>query len=171
MNRIIFTTLLLVLFGLSAKAQETYLKEFQQKWANAKDYTLELAQSMPDEHYDFKPTEEQMSFKEQLLHMTSNMVWLSSSYLGGEKLEADLKSTDYTKAEVIDMMTTAFDNAAAAVKDFPVADMETEVKFFAGPMSKRQIMVLMNDHIVHHRGQIIVYARLKGIQPPRFRGW
>lgn len=160
-----------LLLCLSAKAQETYLQEFQQKWANAKDYTLELARAMPEEYYDFKPTEEQMTFKRQLLHTTSNIVWLTSDYLHGEKLEADLKSDAYSKAEVIDLLEQAFDNAAAAVKAFPVEELTTKVKFFAGPMSKRQIMVLLNDHVVHHRGQMIVYARLKGVEPPRFRGW
>lgn len=170
MTRLIVVTVSLLLC-LSAKAQESYLQEFQQKWANAKAYTLELARAMPEEYYEFKPTEEQMTFKRQLLHTTSNIVWLTSDYLDGKKLEADLKSNEYTKTEVIDLLEQAFDNAAAAVKNFPVAELTTEVKFFAGPMSKRQIIVLMNDHVVHHRGQMIVYARLKGVEPPRFRGW
>lgn len=171
MNRFTLIFSFVFFICLSAKAQDAYLLEFQQKWANAKNYTLELARSMPEEHYDFQPTEEQMSFKRQLLHTASNMVWLTSAYLGGQKLEADLRSDDYNKAEVIALLEQAFDNAAAAVKNFPKEDLDIAVKFFAGPMSKRQIMVLMNDHVVHHRGQMIVYARLKGVKPPKFRGW
>lgn len=170
MKQLILTITFLSI-AIASWSQANYLTEFEQKWANAKAYTLELAESMPESDYDYSPTEEQMSFKNQLLHITSNMVWLTSSYLGGEKLEADLKNEDYSKAEVIKILTDGFDLAAAAVKAFPVEDLETEVKFFAGPMSKRQIMVLMNDHVVHHRGQIIVYARLKGVKPPKFRGW
>lgn len=164
-------TIAFLSIAIASWSQSSYLKEFEQKWANAKAYTLELAESMPESDYDYSPTEEQMSFKSQLLHITSNMVWLTSSYLEGEKLSADLKNEDYSKAEVIKILTDAFDLAAAAVEAFPAEDLETEVKFFAGPMSKRQIMVLMNDHVVHHRGQIIVYARLKGVKPPKFRGW
>lgn len=167
------TSLTIVLLSISIMAwsQANYLLEFEQKWANAKAYTLELAESMPEPAYDYSPTEAQMSFKKQLLHITSNMVWLTSSYLGGEKLAADLEQSDYSKAEVIKILTDAFDLAAQAAKALSEEDLETEVKFFAGPMSKRQIMVLMNDHVVHHRGQIIVYARLKGVKPPKFRGW
>ncbi|MEM6379627.1 MAG: DinB family protein [Bacteroidota bacterium] len=170
MKQFILSTAFLLMTMISW-SQASYLTEFKQKWANAKDFTLELAESMPESSYDYSPTEDQMSFKEQLLHITGNMVWLTSSYLGGEKLEADLKKEGYTKAEVLKILTDAFDLAAEAVENFPVEDLETEVKFFAGPMSKRQIMVLMNDHVVHHRGQIIIYARMKGIKPPRFRGW
>ena len=35
---------------------------------------------MPKENYDFKPTERQMSFKEQLIHINENMEWLSTTY-------------------------------------------------------------------------------------------
>jgi hypothetical protein len=38
------------------------------------EYTLELAASLPEEWYDFKPTEEQMSFRQQLIHSMKNML-------------------------------------------------------------------------------------------------
>ena len=163
--------LLACTFTTFLHSQATYLKEYQQKWANNKAYTLELAEAMPEEFYTYRPSEEQRTFQEQLLHIVSNMTWLSSSYLGGVKVEADLKKKDYTKAEVIDIMTKAFELAGDAIEKLPAEELETIVKFFAGPMSKRQIMVLMNDHLVHHRGQVITYARLKGVKPPSYRGW
>jgi len=166
-------TLLLIActFTTFLSSQTSYLKEYQQKWANNKAYTLELATAMPEEFYTYRPSEEQRTFQEQLLHIVGNMTWLTSSYLGGTKVAADLKQKDYTKAEVIEIMTKGFDLAAEAIEQLPVEELETTVKFFAGPMSKRQIMVLMNDHLVHHRGQVITYARLKGVKPPSYRGW
>lgn len=169
--RSLIATLALALMVFPVLAQESFLTEFQQKWKNAMDYTVELAESMPAEAYDFKPTEEQMTFTEQLLHMCNNMAWLSSSYLGGTRPEADLQKTDYSKAEMLEILREHFSAAATAVADFPAEQLEEEVSFFAGPMSKRQILILMNDHVTHHRGQLIVYARLKGVKPPRFRGW
>lgn len=151
--------------------QASYLEEYKQKWSNNKDYLLELAESMPEENYDFAPVPEQMTFREQLLHILNNMTWLTSSYLGGKRVEADLKKKDYSKAEVIELLTQGFDLAADAVSNLPVDELESKVEFFAGPMTKRQILVLMNDHLIHHRGQIITYARLKGIKAPRYRGW
>ncbi len=168
-----YLTLLLFAFTFttSLSGQANYLKEYQQKWANNKAYTLELAEAMPEEFYTYRPSEEQRTFQEQLLHIVGNMTWLTSSYLGGTKVAADLKKKDYKKAEVIAIMTSAFDLAAEATAKLPVEELETTVDFFAGPMSKRQIMVLMNDHLVHHRGQVITYARLKGVKPPSYRGW
>ncbi len=150
---------------------DTYLDDFKQKWQNATEYTLELAEAMPAEHYDFKPTEEQMTFGEQMIHLTANANWLTSSYLGGEKVDQPLRGQSYNKEETIAIMKQAFQNAAVAIAQLEEDELTEVVDFFAGPMRKRQILTLLNDHLTHHRGQAIVYARLKGIQPPSYRGW
>jgi uncharacterized damage-inducible protein DinB len=32
-------------------------------------------------------------------------------------------------------------------------------------------MNLLQDHITHHRDQLLVYLNFKGITPPEFSGW
>ena len=171
MNKTILLSCWALLMGSTLFAQNPLLKEYEQKWTNAKKSTLELATSMPEEHFNFKPTEEQMTFKSQLLHMVGNMNWLCSSYLGGEKIDADLKNTEYSKAEVLSILEKGFDLSLNAVKNLSTEQLEEKVEFFAGEMSKRQILTLMNDHLTHHRGQAIIYLRLKGVKPPRYVGW
>lgn len=29
----------------------------------------------------------------------------------------------------------------------------------------------MDNHLAHHRGQMIIYLRLQGIKPPAYTGW
>ncbi|MGK0251702.1 MAG: putative damage-inducible protein DinB, partial [Gammaproteobacteria bacterium] len=45
------------------------------------------------------------------------------------------------------------------------------VEFFAGPKSRMQILNLLQDHVTHHRGQLIVYLNLNSIEPPQYSGW
>lgn len=151
--------------------QQGYLLEFQQKWENAAAYTLELAELMPDTLYDFQPTGDQMTFREQLLHMVGNMAWLSSSYLHGQRPDRDLRSQDYGKEDMLAILREGFELAGKAAAELPAAALEEKVEFFAGPMTRRQILTLMNDHATHHRAQLIVYLRLNGLQPPKYRGW
>jgi uncharacterized damage-inducible protein DinB len=40
-----------------------------------------------------------------------------------------------------------------------------------GSSTKNRILNLMDNHLAHHRGQMIVYLRLKGIEPPSYVGW
>lgn len=164
---------LFLLMSLSSvvTAQDAFIEEFQQKWKNAAAYTIEMAEMMPADKYNYKPTDDTRTFEEQLMHMMSNMIWLSSSYLSEDNFGRDLKKKEYTKAEIIALLKETTNFAANTVASLSAQDLEKEVDFFAGPMSKRQIMILMNDHLTHHRGQIIVYLRMNGLKPPRYRGW
>lgn len=155
----------------SSFAQSGYLVEFLQKWQNAADYTIEAAEAMPEDRYGYKPTEVEMTFGKQLMHIMSNMTWLSRDYLESGKFEHDLKREDLTKGEIIALLKQAFDHAAKAAAALTPEQLEEKVTFFAGPMTKRQILTLMNDHLTHHRGQLVVYLRLNGVQPPKYRGW
>lgn len=173
-----YTFLLLAigtLLNANAQSDKTYLAEIQTKWANAKVYTLAVADLMPAEHYDFRPVADEMPFAEQMVHLSSNMVWLSSSYLSSEKPPFTAKEiatfSTKSKAEIRGVMEQSLDYAMNAVKNLPPDQLNESVKFFSGPMTKRQIIMLMNDHLTHHRAQSIVYLRLNSITPPKYVGW
>ncbi|NRB64067.1 MAG: DinB family protein [Saprospiraceae bacterium] len=155
----------------TTEAQDFFTEDVILKWTNAMDYTLELAEAMPAEKYDFKPTEEQLTFQEQLLHMAQNVAWLTSSYLDGEKVDVDRQMKGSSKAEVMVVLRKSLETARATLQTLDTATLDDEISFFAGPMRRRRIIFLLFDHLTHHRGQAVVYARLQGIKPPRYRGW
>lgn len=171
MRSIVVVSLFAAFGSTPAIGQQGFLKEFAQKWGNATEYTLEVVRTMPSSAYDYAPTEEQMTFGEQILHLLGNMSWLSSEYLGGQPVEFDRERKDYTKADLVGLLQDGFQQSAAAVAALSEEDLDEVVEFFAGPMTKRQILVLMNDHLTHHRAQLIVYARLNGVAAPRYLGW
>ncbi|TVQ43024.1 MAG: DinB family protein [Saprospirales bacterium] len=166
----IFSFCLLYLFScINLSAQ--YLNEVITKWENATSYTLDIADLMPAEHYEYRPTPEIMSFAEQLLHMTANMNWLGNSYLNANSHSVSELDSVSGKEDILTVLNEGFENAVMAFKNISIEELDDEVEFFAGPMTKRQIIHLMNDHLTHHRGQLIIYLRMKGIKPPRYVGW
>jgi uncharacterized damage-inducible protein DinB len=152
-------------------AQNEIIPTFLEKWQNSKTYLIEIAQSMPEDKYNFKPTEREMTFGAQLLHIKGNMDWLSASYFTTEKFDKKVDENNYSKAEIIAMLEKSFDDVYAIIKNTDPDVLNEEVAFFAGPKSKLQILNLLQDHVSHHRGQIIVYLNLNGIKPPKYVGW
>ena len=129
---------------------------------------------MPENQYGFKPVADEMSFRAQLLHMCQNVSWLTSTHLTTQPSpfsEGTLKDTEQSKAAVEQLITQAFDYAITSVRAFDAGKLDEKVPFFAGPLSKRQILNLLNDHQAHHRGQLVVYLRLNGVKPPAYVGW
>ena len=144
---------------------------FLEKWENSKNYLLEIAEAMPEGAYDFKPTERQMSFRKQLLHIKGNMEWLSTTYFTETEYEKTEAILPKTKAETIAELKTAFKSVIQIIEKTPDEELKDTVEFFAGPKSKLQILNLLQDHLTHHRGQLIVYLNLNNIEPPKYIGW
>lgn len=164
-----FTVLCCAIFGCSAYGQSFDMKSaFIEKWDNSKGYLIEVARAMPQDQYQFKPTVKQMTFEEQLRHIHSNITWLGSSYFDTKSVK--LKD-DLSKDELIAALENSFEVVATAAQNTPVNDLKTEVSFFAGPKSKLQILNLLQDHVTHHRGQLIVYLNLCEVTPPAYSGW
>ncbi|WP_298424258.1 DinB family protein [uncultured Kordia sp.] len=162
--------LIIIFVSTFAKAQDTPISAFLEKWENSKNYLIEMAEAMPEDKYDFKPTDRQKSFKEQLLHIKGNMDWLSTTYFSEDKKDVS-KKTYTTKAEIILALKEAFNNTANIIKNTSADELKKVVEFFAGPKTKLQILNLLQDHVTHHRGQIIVYLNLNEVKPPKYRGW
>lgn len=129
---------------------------------------------MPEANYSFKPTTGEMSFGEQLIHLSSNLGWLSSSYLlvkGEENPVTKLDTKVQKKEEIIQVLNKVYDYAISTLQNFNPATLADPVTFFAGPMNKLQVINLINDHQTHHRAQMLVYLRLNEIKPPDYVGW
>lgn len=168
-----FFTLFFTIFSFDSSSQtnDSLLNQLSRKWINAKNYTLKLAELMPEEAYHYKPIAEIMSFKQQLIHMANNMQWLSSAYLFTEKSKVNKDTSTMDKAAVLAYISDMYDRALPAHYSLSEVQLNEVVSFFAGPMARRQILVLMHDHQTHHAGQLILYLRLKGIKPPEYVGW
>ncbi|MBC8755236.1 DinB family protein [Kordia sp. YSTF-M3] len=162
---------IVILASAFAKAQDTPISAFLEKWENSKNYLLEMAAAMPEDKYDYKPTERQKTFRDQLLHIKSNMDWLSGRYFEKDETKERKEETYTTKAEVMKAITEGFDNTAKIIKTATPEELKDMVPFFAGQKTKLQILNLLQDHVTHHRGQLIVYLNLNGIKPPKYRGW
>jgi uncharacterized damage-inducible protein DinB len=167
-----FTLLIAIFISVTSFSQQaTPKKAFLEKWDNSRDYLIAMAELMPEEFYAFKPTERQLSFKEQLLHIKGNIDWLSGTYFSAEEYKQVKTDPAISKEETIKLLTDAFNSSSEIIKVATKEELQETVEFFAGPKSKLQILNLLQDHVTHHRGQLIVYLNLKDLEPPKYVGW
>lgn len=169
----LFAGIIALITAATAQTTDHLLLEAAiRKMQHSKEYTLNIARLMPEEKYTYCPTAAEMTFGEQLIHISSNLGWLSSAYLGGgEKPVTAAMKKARGKDEIIQVVNNTYAYAIQVLEKFPMAQLKDTVSFFAGPMNKLQIINLLNDHQTHHRGQLLVYLRLNGIKPPDYVGW
>jgi uncharacterized damage-inducible protein DinB len=158
-------------FALSALAADTPAPKhsdiFASHWKTAGDYTLAIAEQMPAESYGFKPVPEQMSFAEQLVHIAeANMYFFST--VTGDKATLE-KPAVLDKDSVVKFVHASFDWAGAELAKVTPEQMQKAFPMEGQQMSGHEVLMLAWDHTTHHRGQLIVYLRLKGIKPTDYK--
>ncbi|EIM78426.1 DinB family protein [Nitritalea halalkaliphila LW7] len=146
------------------------MEEFVKKWDNGLAFTLETIDAMPDDLLDYKPHASAMSFKEQVAHSATSIVWIAKNTLDGPEPDFDTSATPANKAELKALVEASYAYGKNLVASLSPEDLETQVESFAGTVTKRQLLALMDDHATHHRGAAIAYIRANGIEPPRYRG-
>jgi uncharacterized damage-inducible protein DinB len=168
--RVTAISILIVPVLLAADAELLPKDDFIRQWEISKQFTLEVAAKMPAEHYTFKPTQEQMTFGAQLVHIAASLEYRFTELRGQKPDLAHLKQIK-TKEEVIAAVTKAYDFTIATVRTITPEQLNRKFKvdWVGRPESDgRNMMMNMLVHAAHHRAQIEVYLRLKGIAPPAY---
>jgi uncharacterized damage-inducible protein DinB len=153
--------------------QNDFIKEYLERLENSKKYLILVAETMPEDKYEFKATSESMSFAENLMHIGRAMDWHSQSLMGGREArdwntDSELKVDNKSKKEMIATIDKTFDKTIEFISNFDINRLEERLDYFGSNRTKRQVLLLLADHITHHRAQMLVYMRLNGLKPPRY---
>ena len=170
-------TLTLILFSTTTSPlfaqQNSFIKDYLERLENSRKYLILVAETMPEDKYDFKASPESLTFAENLLHIGYAADWHSQSLLGGRasrdwKTDTIFKVANKSKKEMIALINTTFDATIKLITQFDTTKLDDELDYFGLNRTKRQILLLLADHITHHRAQMLVYMRLNGLVPPRY---
>ena len=158
----------------SLMAQEnSFIKDYLVRLENSRKYLILVAETMPEKQYNYKASPESLSFAENLMHIGYAIDWHSQSLLGERasrdwKTDTIFKVANKSKVKMLSTINKTFDEAITLIKQFDISKFNDELDYFGLKRTKRQIFLLLADHITHHRGQMLVYLRLNGLVPPRY---
>ncbi|MEX0884518.1 MAG: DinB family protein [Cyclobacteriaceae bacterium] len=171
-KNVLLAFFLLTLSSVSLFSQEDpFLHDFLERWENSKLYLLDMAEAMPEMYFHTKPNTEVMSFAEQLMHISVVLDWHAFSKFDGreEGIRWDeFNVGDQSKEELIGKTAREFDRAADLIRNFDPKRLDEKGSYAKFSRTRRQFLLLLADHVSHHRGQMVVYLRLKGVKPPNY---
>jgi len=131
--------------------------------------TLEEASRLPADQVDFKPWPGAMSLGELLWHMGGAHHMFVQVALGnfGQQGERPQRPADLAAIRTTLAQLTEAD--AAAIRNMSDEDLATPR---AGIMNMTLPASLWlhsaREHEIHHKGQLFVYGRMVGVEPPFF---
>jgi uncharacterized damage-inducible protein DinB len=136
-------------------------------WERTVSNLIDVAGAMPEERYDFKPTPEVRTFREQLVHVADTVQRFIDT-ANSTKTEAQPAQETMAKADVIRLLTQRFEAGKAMIGALTDAQIVEPVKFPFGDrmLSRYGFWMGALQDATDHYGQLVIYLRLNGIVPP-----
>jgi uncharacterized damage-inducible protein DinB len=126
---------------------------------------VDLAAAVPAEKYSWRPADGVRSISEVFTHIAGGNYYLAT-FLGvqppAEMPKEIEKITE--KKKVLAELQRSFDHVRQIVKSD--TDYERTVKLYGNDTSRRNVYMMMLNHLHEHLGQSVAYARMNGIVPP-----
>ncbi|HEY7306138.1 MAG TPA: DinB family protein [Bryobacteraceae bacterium] len=133
----------------------------------SEDFTVKVAEAMPASDYDFKLTSPQMSFGQQMVHLSQGFDYILSPFYGEKPNPPKPKST--SKEDVIAFIKSSFDRAINRISSLTPEQISKTYTFEGYTESGQDLLLGVLDHITHHRASAEMYLRAKGITPPEYQ--
>jgi uncharacterized damage-inducible protein DinB len=141
----------------------TYNKIF---YTRMKTILVSSAEKMPEENYNFKPTDSVRSYGQILGHVADAQYMFCSTALGESNPGLKIEQTKTTKADLIAALKDALAYCDKAYDSMTDASGIQTVKLFGMDMPKFGVLNINNAHDMEHYGNLVTYMRLKNIVPP-----
>jgi uncharacterized damage-inducible protein DinB len=152
--------------GRPAFAQADIRAAVVKHLTTSRDFTLKVAEQMPEADYGFKLTPPQMSFGEQMAHLASDQANLLAPFTSDRP--AASKPASASKKDVVAFVRQSYDRSIALVSTLTPAQIERSYNGFGAPMTGLEILMFVLDHSTHHRASAEMYLRAKGITPAEY---
>ncbi len=158
----------LVAFAIPALcADDALIPRLVRHWQTSKAYTLAIADQMPEDGYASKPNPDEMTFAEQLVHIARANGFFVSKVAGTPSPIGKPDKMD--KATVMKLVSDSYDYVIKSIGSLTPEQLGKEVELEGMKLNGLEALMLASDHTTHHRGQCIVYLRVKGIKPADYR--
>jgi len=147
-------------------------RELADAWRQSEKYSLVIAEQMPAEYYFFRSTDSTMTFSEQWRHC---MIYTCNQLSGRLDVDNPYKGkkppVQMPKEQILSELKMFYAHVQRSIETLPVPKLYEMTTLPDGDIPGWRLFYALENHIIHHRGQCIVYLRLKGIHPKGYFGW
>ena len=146
--------------------------DFLAHWQAEKQYSLAVLDAMPTEHYDLKPTPAQRSFSDQIEHYAHANVNYFRTF--GLPISPPAVPDEMSPQALRNYLAASYNYVAEVLVAVTEDDFTRRDLDFGrvGPKTlhtAQDLFMRAYMHSAHHRGSAVVYLRLAGVVPPRWR--
>lgn len=174
-NVVFFLSMIFVSNFLNAQndpvAKTEFTKMYLPVWFEAIEHCVAVAEAMPDELYDYKPTAVSKTFGEQMVHIATSTKLLTQRYVEGLEVKpGNVDAKVMTKLEIIEFLKTNFSYTTDVILNVGQDKLNETCKMYhsGNVVSRAFALFYVQDHLANHRAKANLYIRMNSIAPPEY---
>ena len=157
-------------------------KEMADSWRTVRKNTVQVADDIPADKYDFRATPDTSSVAEMLAHLAMATHWADQLHFVEKKSGVTMEDFGRymgdagraaaaltTKDAIIDALKTRGEAFATQLESMTDTVLAEHVTFGAplpaGSKSRFEMLLGVKEHEMHHRAQLFLIERMLGIVP------
>nr|WP_299388556.1 DinB family protein [Allomuricauda sp.] len=147
-------------------------KDLISAWHRSETMTMTNVEQMPPDYFTFKYTDEAMTFSEQWRHCIMYTCGQLAARSGLVNPYENVKlPVQMTKEHVVKELKNMYAFVRKSIEELSDEMLLSDCEFAGDTIPVWRLFYAMENHIIHHRGQCVVYLRLNGVTPKGFYGW
>ena len=170
-RRLLYCFVLVVAMALTAAqsqaADNQVVGPLRTQWENTKNLIVGMAEAIPEAKYDYKPTPEVRSFREQLVHLAGENHTYMGTAAGDKPMDRAAFEGLKSREEIIQALKDSYDNGTKFLATLTDEKALEAIPFRNGQMPRWAIIMANLMDNMDHYGNLVVYVRLNGMVPPR----
>jgi uncharacterized damage-inducible protein DinB len=152
--------------GEQASPANTFSTFNKMVFTRIKTILVSSAEKMPEENYNFKPTDAVRSYGQIVGHLADAQYNFCSLATGAKSPGLNIEQTKSSKADLVAALKDAVAYCDKAYDGMTDAVGSQMVPMFGTNMPKSGVLNINNMHDMEHYGNLVTYMRLKNIVPP-----
>ena len=154
------------------KSTKVLRQELKAAWLRSETMTLTNVEQMPADFFTFKYTDEAMTFAEQWRHCVIFTCGQLAGHAGITNPYENVKlPVQMPKNDVISELKNMYTFVRQSIEELSDEKLLANCDFAGDTIPVWRLFYALENHIIHHRGQCVVYLRLNGVVPKGFYGW
>lgn len=153
-------------------------QDMAKSWRTVRTNTIQIAEEIPADKYNFRVTDDTMTVAQLLAHMATNTLWamqvnivekkdgITMQEFGAYSATATEASKPLTnKDAIVAALKANGEELARGLESLSDETLSQAVALPMGPKTRFEMLLGVKEHEMHHRGQLMMMQRLMGLVP------
>ncbi len=153
-------------------------KDMAESWRTVRKNTIQVAEDIPADQYNFKATPDTMSVAELLAHLATSPFWAQTLHFAEKKSNVTMEDFGRymgesgkaaaaltSKDSIIGALKAHGEAFAAQLEGANDQYLGERVELPMGSKTRFEMLLSVKEHEMHHRAQLFLIQRMIGIVP------